>query len=156
MDRQAEAAHSRREPPGLRDAREIARRIAADEAEADAERTRLEHESLPVLQLDEASVPVELHRETVHAIRRLALLDGGAARSIGGTLYLTSTRLLHVGDQVTTAVPLQAITEVSVALERLLLIGLAGGLDLAIEVAKPRLLCVQVDAAVAAASTGQV
>ena len=38
--------------------------------------------------------------ELVHAIRRGALLDEGeAARPTGGTLYLTSERLVHAGEQ---------------------------------------------------------
>jgi hypothetical protein len=69
---------------------------------------------------------------------------------LGGTLHLTSRRLIHVGEQVT-EVPLTTIEEMALALERLLLIRLNDGLDLALEVSHPRLLRVQIAAAKAAA-----
>jgi hypothetical protein len=69
---------------------------------------------------------------------------------VGGTLYLTSRRLIHAGEQVS-EVPLATIEEMALALERLLLIRLNDGLDLALEVAHPRLLRVQIAAAKAAA-----
>jgi hypothetical protein len=78
------------------------------------------------------------------------LEDRTGALLKGGTLYLTSQRLLHKGQSVR-EVELADITETGVALERLLLVDLADGSDLAIEIDQPRLLRVQLAAARAAA-----
>ena len=64
----------------------------------------------------------------------------------GGSLYLTSQRLVHVGE-ASREVSLDAIQETAVSLERLLLLDLTDGSDLAIEVDQPRLLRVQLAAA---------
>jgi hypothetical protein len=89
--------------------------------------------------------------ELVHAIRHTALLeDGQRPHPEGGTLYLTSRRLVHAGLELR-EINLVDITETAVALERLLLVDLADGSDLAIEVDQPRLLRVQLAAARAAA-----
>lgn len=161
-DRSTEAAPSTVEPvalthpahpdAALRDAAAIAARVAADEAAADAERTRLRSESLPVLEIVDHRRPPLEQNEVLHAIRATALLERAPAPlPRGGTLYLTSHRLLHVGTEEMAAIPLVAIVDIAVALERLLLIGLADGSDLAIEVDQPRLLRVQLAAARAAA-----
>ena len=136
---------------GLRDAALIAARVSADEAAADAERTRLSSEPLPMV-VDEVEPSVQLWTdEVVHAIRRAAMMEvGGQGGQSGGTLFLTSRRLLHIGAQ-TREVALGAIAEIAVALERLLLLDLTDGSDLAIEVDQPRLLRVQLAAARAAA-----
>ena len=132
---------------GLRDAAVIAERVSADEQAADAERARLVDGELPDLRV-EADGAVELaDGELVHAIRRAAILEqGDAATPIGGSLYLTSQRLVHVGES-SREIELDAISESAVALERLLLLDLADGSDLAIEVDQPRLLRVQLAAA---------
>jgi hypothetical protein len=131
----------------LRDAAAIAQRVSDDELAADAERARLVDGELPDLrsQLDGA---LQLAGgELVHAIRRAALLDEGeAATPAGGSLYLTSNRLIHVGES-SREIRLDAIQESAVALERLLLLDLTDGSDLAIEVDQPRLLRVQLAAA---------
>ena len=131
----------------LRDAAAIAERVSADEQAADAERARLVDGELPDLstQLDDA---LQLAGgELVHAIRHAALLDEGeAATPTGGSLYLTSNRLVHVGAS-SREIRLDAIQESAVALERLLLLDLTDGSDLAIEVDQPRLLRVQLAAA---------
>jgi hypothetical protein len=138
-------------PAALRDAHKVAARIGADEAAADAERARLSTEPLPHL-ADGIEPRVRLRPdETVHAIRQAALLeDSRTATPTGGTLYLTSRRLVHMGSDVR-EVNLRSIAETAVALERLLLVDLADGTDLAIEVDQPRLLRVQLAAARAAA-----
>jgi hypothetical protein len=138
-------------PAAPHDADPVGARVSADEAAADAERARLSNEPLPRL-VDGFEPPIQLSAdEVVHAIRQAAMLEdrNGGAQS-GGTLYLTSRRLLHIGAQ-TREVALGAITEIAVALERLLLLDLTDGSDLAIEVDQPRLLRVQLAAARAAA-----
>ena len=136
-------------PHALRDARSIADRIGADEAAADAERARLIDGELPDLnaEIDEA-LPLG-SGEILHATRRAAMLENGAM-PMGGSLYLTSERLVHIG-QERHVVPLEKIAETAVALERLLLLDMTDGSDLAIEVDQPRLLRVQLAAARAAA-----
>jgi hypothetical protein len=134
------------EPAALRDAQSIAARVAADEAAADAERERLTNEPLPVV---EGERTADLRpAEQLHAVRHAALLERNSdSPPAGGTLYLTSARLLHVGSERTYDIPLQRIHDMAVAVERLLLVGLTDGSDLAIEVDQPRLLRVQVAAA---------
>ncbi len=136
------------EAAALRDAQSISARVAADEAAADAERQRLLHQLLPVL--DARIDPVIQVRpdEQLHAERRAALLErreGG--RPSGGTLYLTSGRLIHVGSERIEEIALDRIKDMAVSMERLLLIELTDGSDLAVEVDQPRLLRVQVSAA---------
>jgi hypothetical protein len=131
----------------LRDAALIAQRVSADEQAADAERARLTDGELPDLrgQLD-GTLPLA-DGELVHAIRHSAILEEDeAATPTGGSLYLTSRRLLHVGES-TREIRLDAIAESAVSLERLLLLDLTDGSDLAIEVDQPRLLRVQLAAA---------
>jgi hypothetical protein len=136
---------------GLRDAQLVADRVRADEAAADAERARLASEPLHPL-ADGIEPDLRLAPdEIVHAVRRAAILEQRAAGELaGGTLYLTSDRLVHIGEHMRET-DLRTITEVAVSLERLLLVHLADGSDLAIEVDQPRLLRVQIAAARAAA-----
>jgi hypothetical protein len=137
--------------PSLRDAEAIAARVAADEQEADAERERLAREPLPVLEAQAEILFQLVPAEQLHAERRAALVERGQeGQPSGGTLYLTSHRLVHIGTEAVEEVRLDAITDMAVAMERLLLIELADGSDLAIEVDQPRLLRVQVAAARAA------
>ena len=67
-------------------------------------------------------------------------------RRRGGDLYLTSRRMVHVGES-SREISLDAIEESAVSLERLLLLDLTDGSDTAIEVDQPRLLRVQLAAA---------
>jgi hypothetical protein len=137
--------------PALRDAQAVAGRVRADEAAADAERARLTGHPLPTIDAGlEPSMRLG-QDELLHAIRRAAMLDDGHSKPpIGGTLYLTSRRLLHSGVSVR-EVELGDISDAGVALERLLLLDLTDGSELAIEVDQPRLLRVQLAAARAAA-----
>jgi hypothetical protein len=125
--------------------------VAADERAADAERERLMTEPLPVIDA-QADMLFQLEPgERLHAERRAALIERAQeGQPFGGKLYLTSHRLVHIGTEAVAEVRLDMIADMAVALERLLLIELADGSDLAIEVDGPRLLRVQVSAARAA------
>ena len=70
------------------------------------------------------------------------------ALGYGGTLYLTSRRLLHLG-QVTVNVRLTDIVETSIAGERLL-VTLADGEGLVLDVDRPRQLRAEIAAAIRA------
>ena len=138
----------------LRDATTIAQRIAGDERAADAAREAYRREGLPVLQADGDLSTILEPGELVHAIHPMALLERGSSGTPdeplrGGTLVVTSRRLVHNGALVL-AWPLSAVAEMNVALERLLMLRLADGTDLAVEVAAPRLLRVQLASAKAA------
>lgn len=154
-DRSSDRALSADEGPALRDARSISARIAEDEVQADEARELYQVQGLPTLESDERLAALRQPDETPHAVHGSALLERDtagdeASRLLGGTLYLTSRRLLHAGAELT-EVPLTAIEEMAVALERLLLIRLNDGSDLALEVEHPRLLRVQIAAAKGAA-----
>lgn len=161
-----EASHAQSAPgavkaPGLRDAQAIAARIAADEAAADIARVQFAANGIPAIPPGTAFARVARAGEALHAVCRHAILErapleGNEPVVNGGTLYLTSRRLLHVGVE-TTELPLSEIEEMVVALERLVLIRLRDGSDLAVEVDQPRLLRVQIAAALAAerASAGR-
>jgi hypothetical protein len=149
------AALTTDEGPALRDARSIADRIAEDESQADEARQRYQADGLPTIEADDRLSPLLQPDETPHAVHGSAMLEMGTTGAngrhpTGGTLYLTSRRLIHAGEQVT-EVPLASIDEMALALGRLLLIRLQDGLDLALEVSHPRLLRVQIAAAKAAA-----
>lgn len=142
------------EGPALRDARAISARIASDEKEADDARRRYEDVGLPTLDIDERFAALRQPNEVPHVIHSSALLELGSTTQavtelLGGALYLTSRRLVHLGMRLT-EVPLANIAEMAVALERLLLIRLNDGSDLALEVDHPRLLRMQIAAALGA------
>jgi hypothetical protein len=153
-DRATEAAPSTAPPNGadssaaVRDAEAIAARVAADERAADEERERLASEPLPVLPSRAEQVFQPWPNERIHAERHAAMVERSQDAPLsGGTLYLTSRRLVHVGREAVVEIDLERIADMAVALERLLLIELTDGSDLAIEVDGPRLLRVQVAAA---------
>lgn len=142
------------EGAAVRDAESIAALIASDEAAADEARQAYLANGLPAIEADDAAMAILQPEEILHAVHASALLEeagltDSAAQPRGGTLYLTSERLIHTGAE-STELPLAEIDEMAVALERLLLIRLRDGSDLAIEVGGPRLLRVQVAAAIAA------
>jgi hypothetical protein len=149
--READAVTTTKDSAALRDAQIVAARIGADEVAADDERTRLVHEPLPNLpDVDEPLLSLQPD-EVMHAIRPMAMLEDGRGQPpSGGSLFLTSQRLVHVGEK-RREVDVADIAETGVALERLLLIDMVDGSDLAIEVDQPRLLRVQLAAARAAA-----
>lgn len=143
------------DPPALRDATTIAMRIARDEAAADAARESYRREGLPVLEAGADLASLLEADEQLHAVHPMAMLERGASDAPdaplprGGVLLVTSQRLIHRGAAISEW-PLADLVELSVALERLLLVRLEGGGDLAFEVDSPRLLRVQLAAAMAA------
>jgi hypothetical protein len=147
------------EGAAVRDAQNIAARIAADEAAADEARQAYQAGGLPAIEPDAGAAAILHAGETLHSIHASALLEeagltDGAALPRGGTLYLTSQRLIHTATEAT-ELPLPEIEEMAVALERLVLIRRRNGADIALEVDQPRLLRVQLAAAIAAERAGQ-
>ncbi|MEP6807810.1 MAG: hypothetical protein ABI978_04345 [Chloroflexota bacterium] len=144
------SAASSVEAESLRDAQAIADRIAIDREVAAEAAEQYATEGLPVLS-DPSFDAIALPGEVLHAIHRSALLEveergTSAAKPVGGTLYLTSRRLVHAGTTVT-EIRLGKISEAAVALQRLVLLRMKDGADLALEVTQPRLLMVQLEAA---------
>jgi len=140
----------------VRDAQRIAERIARDETLADEARDRYRTDGLPELE-PSALLGMLNPGERLHAVHRMAMLEVGWRGATGadpnlphgGTLYVTSQRLVHRGTEDGTW-SFGEIDEMAVALERLLLVRMRDGSDLAIEVDQPRLLRVQLAAALAA------
>ena len=142
------AEGSTEEGPALRDAAESAARAAADEDAAAAARDRFRIGPIPAIDADESIRPLLETEESVHTLRSRAILrapGGDGALGIGGTLYLTSRRLVHLG-QVVLSVRLTDIAETSLAGERLLLT-LRNGEGLSLDVERPRLLRAEMAAA---------
>ena len=132
---------STEEGPALRDAATAVERAAADEALASAARDMFLVSPVPVMEADELVLPHLLPGENVHGLRRHAILRApGDDRALGygGSLYLTSRRLIHLG-QVIVTVQLTDIVEASLAGERLLLT-LRDGEGLTLDLDRPRLL----------------
>jgi len=139
---------STEEGPALRDAGLVAERAMADAAAARDARNRLRTSPVPTIDADERIEPHLLLGEVVHGLRSHAILrapGGDEALGYGGTLYLTSRRLVHVG-QVIVTVQLTDIMESSLAGERLLL-SLRGGEGLTLDLDRPRLLRAEMAAA---------
>ena len=149
QDRPADTADvPTEEGPALRDAGATAARIVDDEERAAEVRARFASERLPALDADEAIMGHLTQGESVHALRRRAILrapGGDNALGYGGTLYLTSRRLVHLG-QVEMSVQLTDIVETSLAGERLLL-GLRDAEGLSLELERPRELRAEIAAA---------
>ena len=96
---------------------------------------------VPTIEADEGVSKHLLPDEKVHGLRRRAILRApGDDRALGygGSLYLTSRRLIHLG-QVVVTVQLTDIVEASLAGERLL-VTLRDGEGLALDIDRPRLL----------------
>lgn len=150
-DPPATATRSTDEDPALRDAAATASRIRSDEAAALEVRDRLLTAPLPALAPDRVVGPHLADGELVHGLRaRATLKTPGGDRTLGygGTLYLTSRRLLHIG-QVTVNVQLTDIVETSLAGE-VLLVTLGSGDGLVLEVERPRQLRAEIAAAIRA------
>jgi hypothetical protein len=141
-DRSARPAErSTEEGPALRDAATAAARATDDEEAAAAARDRFRIGPIPAIEADDGIRPYLRRDERVHALRRYAILSGpGGEDAIGhgGTLYLTSRRLVHLG-QVVLSVSVSDVEESSLAGERLLLT-LRSGEGLTLDVDQPRLL----------------
>jgi hypothetical protein len=139
------------EGPALRDATTAAERAARDEADAAEARDRYRDAPVPTIDPDETISGQLAHGEGLHSVRRSAILrvpGGDRAHGYGGTLYLTSRRLVHMG-QVMVTVQLSDIVETSLAGERLLL-ALRNGEGMAFDLDRPRLLRAEIAASVRA------
>ena len=149
LDEPTEVEAAEADSPALRDAAILLARTEADEAAAAAARAHYESEGLPTLGVEDDLAQELRGDEVLHARRSSAMLnrlDGaGTLPGYAGTLYLTSRRLIHIG-QVTFAVPLTQIEEVSIVGERLLLT-LSSGEGVSLDVAEPRLLRVMIGVA---------
>ena len=146
LDEPTDVEAAEADSPALRDAAILLARTEADEAAAAAARAHYETEGLPTLGVEDDLAQELRGDEVLHARRSSAMLnrlDGaGTLPGYAGTLYLTSRRLIHIG-QVTFAVPLTQIEEVSIVGERLLLT-LSSGEGVSLDVAEPRLLRVMI------------
>lgn len=134
--------------PALRDAASAAERAEADEAAAESLRERLLEGDLDILEPDAAIAAHLAPDERLHGLRRSAILKApGDDRALGygGTLYLTSRRLVHLG-QVVMTVQLVDIVETSLAGERLLL-SLRDGEGLSMDIDRPRTFRTEIAAA---------
>ncbi len=133
---------STEEGPALRDAVAGAHRAAEDEAEAAL--ARYHDGPLPAVEPDEHIVGHLTSGESVHDLRTRAILTGPGGESAlgyGGSVYLTSRRLVHLG-QVMVTVLLTDILETSLAGERLLLT-LPEGQGLSLDIDGPCVLRAQ-------------
>ena len=129
------------EGPALRDATAAAHRAADDEAAAASTRERFTARPMPSIDPDESIARHLFPGELVYGLRTHAILNApGEDRALGygGTLYLSSRRLVHVG-QVMMAMQLTDIVETSLAGERLLLT-LRGGEGFIMDLYRPRVL----------------
>lgn len=141
------AEPSTEDGPALRDAARAAERAALDEAAAADARERYRIQPLPSL-TDDRVAPHLARGEQVHSLRASAILLGpgdDTALGYGGTLYLTSQRLIHLG-QVIVTVQLTDVAETSLAGERLLLT-LRNGEGLRLDIDRPRLFRTELAAA---------
>ncbi len=142
-----------RAEPAVDDASRVLARVEADEREASRAREEIREHGLVALESDPTVAAVLEDGEHVVARRASALLappstDAGSL-GYGGAFYVTSRRLLHLG-QIQLGVPLEQIRELSLAGERLLLT-LAAGEGLDIQTDHPRTLRVLIGAAMAEA-----
>lgn len=139
--------------PGIRDAEEILLRAREDEREAVEARARYRADGLPRLDVDGPVAERLRPDETVVDVRPSAVVSrhvfGDGTEQLPGRLYLTNQRLLLVG-RAPLEVELGEIDELALAGERLL-VTLRGATGLAIDASRPRLLRVQIAAALAAA-----
>jgi hypothetical protein len=145
-------------PPSeaLSDADQILARARLDEEAAARAREEYREHGLPVIEPDEQVRPHLQPDEAIHARRATAMLEitppgGPSGHTLrGGTLYLTSRRLIHAAESDVSRVPLEEVVEMGVAIERLVMLQLTDGTGIAIEADQPRLLRVQIAAAMAA------
>ena len=141
--------------PGVRDAEQILLRAREDEREAVEARVRYRAEGLPRLEVDGPVAELLRPDESVVDVRPAAIvslhLRGDGTEAYPGRLYLTNRRLMVVG-QAPYEVELGEIVELALAGERLL-VTLRDATGLSIDASRPRLLRVQIAAALHAART---
>jgi hypothetical protein len=138
---------STEEGPALRDAAAAAARAEADEAAAQEARERFRETPIEAIAADDQIGPHLQPGERVHSSRSSAILRApGDDRALGygGTLYLTSHRLVHLG-QVTVNVQLTDIVETALAGERLL-VTLENGEGFSLDLDRPRLFRAEIAA----------
>lgn len=148
-DRETDDAPVSEGGPALRDAATTAERVAADEREAEDLRERLRDRPPASLEPDEKIAAHLADGEHLHALRRSAILrepGGDDGLGSGGPLYLTSARIVHLG-QVVMSIQLHDILEASIAGERLL-ISLPDGEGFSIDIARPRAFRAELAAAI--------
>jgi hypothetical protein len=135
--------------PGIRDAEAILDRAREDERAAFDARARYRNEGLPSIEPDDAIAPFLRPDESVVVVRPSSVISrhlrGDGVEDLAGRLYLTSGRLLLVG-QAPLEVDLDEVDELALAGERLL-VTLNDGTGLSIDATQPRLLRVQIAAA---------
>jgi hypothetical protein len=146
---------ARLDAAGIRDAEEILRRTRDDEREADDARVRYRADGLPRLPVDGPITELLRPGEAVVDLRPSAVVSRHVHRDgteqLPGRLYLTNQRLMLVG-RAPMEVELGDIEELALAGERLL-VTLRGSTGLSIDASRPRLLRVQIAAALAAGRT---
>jgi hypothetical protein len=159
-DGPSSAAVQRLDVDAARRTDEISRRAAADQAAADVARRGFSRDAVPALPPDERIAPLLAPGEGVVAVRHEALLDRREpapgtqlAPGVAGALYVTSRRLVFVG-RVTLSFALVEVEDAVVSGERLLLV-LRDGHGVALGVAQPRLLWVEIAVARAAVRSSQ-
>jgi hypothetical protein len=140
---------------GIRDAEDVLLRVREDELEAYEARARYRTEGLPTLEVDAPVAELLRTDETVADVRQSAVvirhLRGDGNEEFPGRLYLTNQRLLLVGGSPL-EVELTEVDELALAGERLL-VTLRDATGLAIDASRPRLLRVQIAAALEALRT---
>ena len=135
------------EDAGVRDARAIVARVEADEAAAREAREQYRRDGIPAIEADDV-VARHLHGgERVYARRSSTTIEGQGAdgdaieAAAGASLYLTSTRLLHLGRRIV-SLELEDIEELAIVGDRLL-VTMHDGSGCAIGVSEPHLLRAQ-------------
>jgi hypothetical protein len=140
------------EGPGIRDAEEILLRAQEDESAALEARVRYRADGLPILVVDGPVAEGLRPGENVVDVRPSTIVNrhlrDDGFEQLAGRLYLTNQRLMLLG-RAPLEVELGEIDELGLAGEQLL-IRLRDGSGLSIEAARPRLLRVQIAAALVA------
>ena len=146
------------ESPALRDAAEIVRRAADDEAAATDARARFRAMGPPRLEPDARIAALLARDETLIAVRASAILERREPRpseptgsGVGGQLAVTSQRLILAGRHLLTF-DLAEVEEIAMSGDRLLVV-MRDGLGVTLSVEQPRLLRVEIAAARAASRT---
>ena len=140
-----------RRDPAVSDAQAVLNRVERDEIAARAARDRLRDGPMVPIEADATISPLLHPGEVVLSQRSAVLLNPPSGdpsiAGYGGALYLTSERLIHSG-RLLVSIGLDQVREVSLAGERLLLT-LDGGDGMSLEAEQPRLLRVEISAAIA-------